>query len=98
MLKAHHSFEKSGVFNPKQVFYHLSIPELFEHALQKKEGMLSSTGALSVLTGAYTGRSPEDRFFVDDETTHNLIDWGKVNKPISQEIYERLYAKMVSYL
>ena len=98
MQKAHYSFERSGVFNPKQIFYHLSIPELFEHALQKKEGILSSTGAFSVLTGAYTGRSPEDRFFVDDETTHDLIDWGKANKPISQEIYEHLNAKLVSYL
>ncbi len=98
MLKAHYSFEKSGVFNSKQIFYHLTIPELFEHALQKKEGILSSTGAFSVLTGAYTGRSPEDRFIVDDKNTHDLIDWGKVNKPISQEIFGRLYAKLVSYL
>ena len=98
MLKAHYPFENSGVFNSKHVYYHLTVPELFEHALQKNEGVLSSTGAFSVLTGAYSGRSPDDRFIVDDEMTHDKIDWGKVNKPILQEKYERLYGKLLSYL
>ena len=61
----------------------LSVPQLIEIAIQKTEGTLSSTGALAVKTGKFTGRSPDDRYIVDDETTHNNIDWGKINHPIS---------------
>ena len=57
----------------------LSVPQLIEIAIQKGEGTLSSTGALAVKTGKFTGRSPDDRYIVDDETTHNNIDWGKIN-------------------
>ncbi len=98
MLKAHYPFEKSGIFNAKNIYYNLTVPELFEHAMQKKEGILSSTGAFSVLTGAYSGRSPEDRFIVDDELTHDTVDWGKVNKPILLEKYHLLLGKLLSYL
>ena len=49
----------------------------FRRSHQKKEGIFTSTGAFNVLTGKYTGRSPEDRYIVDDEITHNSIDWVK---------------------
>ena len=54
-------------------------------AIERGEGTLSSTGALVVTTGKYTGRSPEDKFIVDTEAIHDSIAWGKVNKPISKE-------------
>ena len=66
-----------------KAYYNLSVPSLVEVIIKRKEGMLSSTGALSVKTGKFTGRSPDDRYIVDDEETHDMIDWGKVNHPIS---------------
>ena len=77
-----------------KVMRNLSVPQLIEIAIQRGEGMLSSTGALSVKTGKFTGRSPDDRYIVDDETTHNKIDWGKINHPISENNFEKIFSRM----
>jgi len=61
----------------------LPIATLIEIAIQRNEGLLSNSGALSVKTGKFTGRSPDDKFIVDDEITNSLVDWGKVNHPIT---------------
>ena len=54
----------------------LSVPTLVEMILKRTEGVLSSTGSLSVKTGKFTGRSPDDKYIVDDEVTHGAVDWG----------------------
>ncbi|MGI6108354.1 MAG: phosphoenolpyruvate carboxykinase (ATP) [Eubacteriaceae bacterium] len=71
---------------------------LIEEALAQQEGHLTDTGALSVFTGKYTGRSPDDRYIVDNEASHDVVEWGKVNVPISQNKFDRLYNKVVRYL
>src|SRR5437588_5864202 len=76
----------------------LSVPALVEAVIAKKEGTLSSSGAISVNTGRFTGRSPDDKYIVDDETTHNSVDWGKVNKPISEENFEKILKRMRSHV
>ncbi len=76
----------------------LPVPALVETILEKKEGVLSSTGALSVRTGKFTGRSPDDKFIVDDEITHGTVDWGKVNRPISEENFQKIYARMKKHI
>lgn len=58
----------------------LDAKKLIAEALARKEGIVASSGALSVKTGSRTGRSPNDRFIVDDQLTHESIDWGTVNK------------------
>ncbi len=94
-----HGFDDVQLKNVKRVFWSQSPAELVEHALARNEGILSSTGALVVDTGIHTGRSPNDKFFVnygnDDD---KILDWGKVNKPISPEHFERLHAKCLAYL
>jgi len=77
-----------------KVMRNLSVPQLIEIAIQRGEGTLSSAGALSVKTGKFTGRSPDDRYIVDDETTHNKIDWGKINHPISENNFEKIFSRM----
>jgi phosphoenolpyruvate carboxykinase (ATP) len=77
-----------------KVMRNLSVPQLIEIAVQRGEGTLSSTGALSVKTGKFTGRSPDDRYIVDDETTHNKIDWGKINHRISENNFEKIFSRM----
>jgi phosphoenolpyruvate carboxykinase (ATP) len=81
-----------------KAYHNLSVPSLVEITIKRKEGMLSSTGALSVKTGKFTGRSPDDRYIVDDEETHNSIDWGKVNHPISEENFEKIFRMMKKHL
>lgn len=83
---------------PGKILRNLSVPELLEVAIQKGEGELSFTGALSVKTGKFTGRSPDDRYIVDDDVTHSTIDWGKVNHPLSEEKFEMVFGRMRTYV
>ncbi len=87
-----------GIINAKAVYRNLTPAELTEHALRRGEGTLSTTGALVVKTGKYTGRSANDKFIVDSEGVHDEIAWGSVNKPISQEKADAIYNKIVAYL
>jgi phosphoenolpyruvate carboxykinase (ATP) len=83
---------------PAKIHRNLSVPSLVEIAIHKKEGILSSTGALSVKTGKFTGRSPDDKYIVDDEVTHNVVDWGKVNHPLSEDNFDRIFRRMKKYI
>ena len=74
--------------NPSKINRNLSVEKLLEVATQKNEGIVTSTGSLSVKTGQYTGRSPDDRFIVFDDLTHDKVHWGKVNKQIPTETFE----------
>lgn len=93
-----YGLENLGIMNPKSVYRNLSPAQLVEKALFNGEGKLSSTGALVVTTGKYTGRSPEDKFVVDSEGIHNDIAWGKVNRPISREKFNCIKEKLTAYL
>ena len=72
------------------VFYNLSWQELYTHATENKEGCLTNKGVLRVLTGEYTGRSPQDRYIVKEKGFTNDVDWNHINKPISREKFEIL--------
>ncbi|SER26558.1 phosphoenolpyruvate carboxykinase (ATP) [Piscibacillus halophilus] len=76
----------------------LPIASLVERILSREEGILTSTGAVRATTGKYTGRSPKDKFIVEDEETKNLVDWGNVNQPISEEVFLNLLNKVSDYL
>lgn len=78
--------------------HNLSVSKLIETALQRKEGVLASSGALRALTGKYTGRSPKDKFVVQEPSVMDHIAWGAVNQPISQLQFERLYQKAQKYM
>lgn len=76
----------------------LSVAQLTKIALEREEGVLTSTGALRVLTGAYTGRSPKDKYVVNEPSIEKNIDWGPVNQTISPKQFERLYNKAMDYM
>lgn len=76
----------------------LSNSELVEASLRRGEATLTNTGALRAQTGEYTGRSPKDRFVVKDSVSENKVDWGEVNQPISEEIFDNLFEKVTTYL
>jgi len=76
----------------------LSVSELIEHAIRRGEGALTATGALAVSTGAFTGRSPKDKYIVADEEATRLVDWGPVNRPLAPELFDRLHRKVALYL
>ena len=68
-------FSGSAPTKPSKIYRNLSVEKLVEIAVEKNEGMVTSTGSLSVKTGNYTGRSPDDRFIIFDDLTHDKVHW-----------------------
>ncbi len=81
----------------RRVHADLPTAALVEHAIRAGEGEIAAEGPLVVRTGNHTGRSPEDKFIVDEPSSRDKIWWGKVNRPISEEHYDRLRARLVEY-
>jgi phosphoenolpyruvate carboxykinase (ATP) len=82
----------------KEAHWNLSQSELIEETLKSGEGVLTSTGALMCDTGKFTGRSPKDRFVVEDANTKDSVWWGNINIPFSEENFDKLYNKMVKFV
>jgi len=88
---------KFGI-TPSKVHRNLSVDEMVRLAVERKEGVVNSTGSLSVNTGKYTGRSPDDRFIVYDDKTHDTVDWGKINHQFPSGKFEKLFEKMKQFV
>jgi phosphoenolpyruvate carboxykinase (ATP) len=81
----------------KQLNLNLQPAALIESTIRKGQGKLSSSGALCINTGKFTGRAPKDRYIVRDAKTEGTVDWGNVNIPIDPENYQQLYEKIIDY-
>lgn len=84
------------IHGAKTVYRNLTPAQLVEMAVARKEGILTSNGALCVTTGKYTGRSPNDKFIVDAPSAHSDIAWGS-NKAFSVDRFDQLYNRMIAY-
>jgi phosphoenolpyruvate carboxykinase (ATP) len=84
--------------NTNNIYKNLSDKELTELAVKRSEGVISSMKALTVYTGKYTGRSPDDRFIVDDELTHNSVDWNNINHPFEEDAFFNLFSKVKEHI
>ena len=84
--------------SPKRAFCNLPAAELVEATLKSGDGVLTDKGAIAVKTGRYTGRSPDDRFIVYDDTTRDTVDWNKINHQFPPEAFGRLLDKMKRYM
>ena len=89
--------EALGLYNIGTIYRNLSVSTLVEHALYRDEGQLAVNGALCVETGRYTGRSPGDRFIVDEPSCHDAIAWNHLNQPISVTNFNKLLTKVRAY-
>src|SRR5258706_11392293 len=96
----HSSFglENHGLQDLNAVYWNLSTASLYEEALRRREARVAHLGPLVVRTGEHTGRAPNDKFIVEDPDSKDKIWWGKVNRPMSQEKFDVLYARMMAYL
>ena len=87
-----------GLGDHKKVKWNLTPAELYEEALENKEATLTADFAIRVLTGKYTGRSPKDKYVVDQPSIHKDVDWGEINQPIAEAVFERLHKKVINHL
>ena len=76
----------------------LTTEQLIQEAVNNSEGVIASNGAFSTSTGKRTGRSPNDRFIVEEAGTKNHIDWGEINKPFDEDKFDTLWNKVEAYL
>ena len=91
------SLDQLGIKNAT-VRYQLSPDELHAITIAAGQGVESSTGALAINTGEFTGRSPKDRFIVRDSLTSEKVWWGDVNIPFEPVAFSALYDKVMAYL
>ena len=89
--------EKYGLKNTN-AHWNLDAETLQRITVEKGMGVETENGTLSVHTGKFTGRSPQDRFLVKDDYTKDKIWWGRTNKPLSPENFDRLHKEVTAYL
>ncbi|MBU4486283.1 MAG: phosphoenolpyruvate carboxykinase (ATP) [Candidatus Delongbacteria bacterium] len=93
---------KYGIMNVKEIYHNLSYEELFKHETDPglegyERGYETDTGAVAVDTGIYTGRSPKDKYIVNEDESRNNVWWKDEknktsdNKPITEEVWKHLY-------
>ena len=70
--------DKLGLTGIKEVFRNLSYAQIHEHEIENNEGIVSDNGTFIVDTGIFTGRSPKDKYFVDQSPSNGNIAWGSV--------------------
>jgi len=79
-----------GIKNTQNIFHNLSFDELIDHELRNGECTMTSSGATTVDTGIFTGRSPKDKYFVNSDPSNQYIAWGDVNKKIDKAVFDEL--------
>ena len=79
------------------VYRNLSIERLVEEGVLNKETRIAMNGAAMVDTGIYTGRSPKDKYFVEENTSKDNLWWGEVNQKIDSKIFDKLFNKVKEY-
>ncbi len=97
-LQAVSGLDAQGIRSTKPVHFNLPAATLYEFALNRHEGIVAEEGPLVCRTGAHTGRSPNDKFVVEEPESQGNIWWGKVNRPMQSAHYEALRADVVAYL
>ncbi len=90
-----HELNQYGIRDAELAHWNLGAAQLIEKAVQRHEGLLASGGAFVVRTGQFTGRSPKDKYVVREPGTENTVEWGSVNQPMSERVFDQIYARLM---
>ena len=89
---------EQGMRHLGRVHWNLTAPFLYEHAVRRGEGTLGLGGSFVVNTGRHTGRSPKDKYIVNEPQTKDTVWWGDINQPIEPARFDNLQQRMLAYL
>ena len=79
----------SEIIKLDNVYVNPSLEEIAECVLLNGEGQIGMNGAMMIDTGEFTGRSPNDKYFVEENYSKDNLWWGPVNKKIDSAIYNK---------
>src|SRR5450432_1594743 len=88
----------AGLHGLAKTHWNLGAPALYDQVLARGEARIAQGGALVASTGARTGRSPQDRFIVEETSTAADIAWGETNRSVAPNKFDSLLAKVADYL
>jgi len=97
-LRADNATVESYGFKNATAHWNLDPIVLSKLSVDLGQAKETSTGAITVDTGEFTGRSPKDRFIVKDAITEDAIWWGNINIPFDADAFDKLYDKVTNYL
>ena len=97
MATTMHVSDVAELLSESRTHFNLSPAVLVEHAIRRNEAKLAANGAIVGYTNR-TGRSPKDKFIVNDETTAHTVAWGGVNLPFEPEKFDALYTRVMEHL
>src|SRR5438067_781522 len=89
--------QELGITHPGNVYHDLPTPALVEEAVKRNEAQIAFRGPLVINTGKFTGRAVHDRFIVEEPASRADVNWGNVNRPITEPAFETLLARMTAY-
>ncbi len=90
--------EQQGIHNVARAHWNFTRPALYEESIRRGEAHMTKGGTLVALTGAHTGRSPNDKYIVREAGSEKDIWWGKVNRSVEPEVFESIHERMLAYL
>lgn len=93
-----YGLEELGLTHLGHVFWNMSTPVLYEHAIRRYEAQISHLGPLVVRMGQHTGRAAKDKYIVREPSTDKEIWWGKVNAPFEERHFDNLLSRMCAYM
>ncbi len=97
-IEGQFDLEYLNLKNLNNIYWNLTTSGLYEQIIRRMEGMLTHLGPVLVRTGAYTGRSPNDKFIVKEPTTEDKIWWGPINRPFTEEKFAHIWHRLQAYL
>ena len=96
-LASSFGLKQQGFRNLSGEFWNLSVPVLYEHAIRNGEGFLGAGGSFVAYTGAFTGRTPKDKYTVDEPSTSKDIDWNEINQKLPPATFDQLHHRVLAW-
>jgi phosphoenolpyruvate carboxykinase (ATP) len=93
-----YGLDRIGLTDIAAAHWNLTTAALTEQAVRNREGLLAHLGPLVARTGSHTGRSPSDKYIVDEPGSRDQIWWGAVNHPFPSDAVPKLHERQLAYL